>query len=103
MTKKSRNSRMCTCYNCEYRHRDCNYSSCDDSNITCKHWKLGKCYICKYYKENMTEEDTDKWFQRGCEVWFPSGGCCLNFKRDWKKIFNKKIFSNMLNKREGHK
>lgn len=75
------------CHDCEYRHSSCSYLSPYKTNELCKHWKLGKCYVCKYYKDSslMTEEETDEWYKRGCEGWFPTAMYCKKFKRDWEK------------------
>lgn len=73
-----------TCHDCEYRHGCCYPAPYERKK--CKYWKLGKCYVCKYYKLSslMTEEETDAWYKRGCEGWFPTGMYCKNFKRSWK-------------------
>ena len=65
------------CVSCLYRH-GCNHEL-PESDKDCKHWKLGKCYTCKY----MGVSD-DEWFKRGCEIYCNSG--CNKYKRDWKKI-----------------
>jgi hypothetical protein len=74
------------CQSCYYRHgcphefekmfpRDENGEYIWDN---CKHWRLGKCYLCKYF------QDTDEeWYKRGCETWC-LGGCREHFKRNWK-------------------
>ena len=66
------------CGSCYFRH-----SCLRDLPIRyeqCKHWKLGKCYTCKY-KDAPDEE----WFKRGCES--ECFGGCKKYKRDWKKTW----------------
>lgn len=79
------------CHDCEYRHCSCDHPRPWETNELCKHWRLGKCYMCKHYKEDMTEEETDEWFKRGCEGWFPTAKYCSKFKRDWKKTIKEMI------------
>ena len=80
------------CSDCEYRHCNCGFPKPWKTNKLCKHWKLGGCYVCKYYKDGeLTEEETDEWFRRGCEAWFPTKKYCSKFKRDWKKTIKKFI------------
>lgn len=66
------------CHSCEFRHSCCPHWSLENDN--CKHWKLGKCYTCKF-----VDDDDDAWFKRGCEAECFSG--CRKYKRDWKKTF----------------
>lgn len=67
------------CQSCRYRH------GCDlpfpPQEVDCKHWKLGKCYTCKY-----VDAPDDEWFPRGCETWCFGG--CKKYKRDWRKTFD---------------
>lgn len=79
------------CHDCEYRKSGCNHPRPWKTNKLCKHWRLGKCYMCKFYKENMTEDENDEWFKRGCEGWFPTSMYCSKFKRDWKKTIKEMI------------
>ena len=44
----------------------------------CKHWRLGDCYLCRYYHAATEQE----WYKRGCETWCNGG--CKEFKRDWR-------------------
>ena len=66
------------CHSCDFRHSCCPHCLPEDDN--CKHWKLGKCYTCKF-----VDDDEDAWFARGCEAECFSG--CKKYKRDWKKNF----------------
>ena len=74
------------CHSCEYRH-----GGCPRDHIVpyCSSFKLGGCYSCKYrYGKNgteFTEEETNRWFKRGCETWFPSGCWCKKRKRLGRK------------------
>ena len=79
MNKQIPKEKLKTCTYCYYRHRcfqPCNFKA--DGQPYCKHWKLGKCLLCKYL--NADEWD---WFERNCECWC-FGGCRKHFKRDWK-------------------
>ena len=67
------------CHSCFYRHRLCRHPLPEDYK-KCKHWRLGKCFTCKY-----GDADDDEWFKRGCEAHCFGG--CRNYKRDWKKTF----------------
>ena len=69
------------CRDCLFRH-SC-FRELPPLDEVCKHWKLGKCYTCKY-KDAPVEE----WFKRGCESECFSG--CEKYKRDWKKTW--KVF-----------
>lgn len=69
------------CHSCKFRHSCCPHKV--PLNGKCKHWKLGKCYTCKFVE--ATEEE---WFQRGCETECFSG--CKKYRRDWKKTFKLK-------------
>lgn len=64
------------CRSCLFRH--CCHRDLPPSDKDCKHWKLGKCYTCKYIESNEAE-----WFTRGCETWCFGG--CEKYKRDWQK------------------
>ena len=79
------------CVSCLYRHGLCShfddYLKLND-NENCKHWKLGKCYTCKY--KDVPDKE---WFKRGCESECFSG--CKKYKRDWKKTW--KCFKYKLN------
>ena len=66
------------CHSCLYRHGGCDRKLPDSNG--CKHWKLGKCYTCKFINV-----DDDEWFKRGCETWCFGG--CKKYKRNWKKTF----------------
>ena len=69
------------CISCLYRHELCcpYFPTINE----CKHWKLGKCYTCKYYDDII--ENPDAWYGRGCETWCNSG--CTKYKRNWKETF----------------
>lgn len=64
----------------EYKCRWCRYRHCChhyEPVPYCKDFVLGGCYSCKYYygrDEEFTEQETDQWFARGCEIWC-CGGC----------------------------
>lgn len=60
------------------RHSCCPYPH--PTGGECKHWRMGKCYTCKF----ITASDDD-WFKRGCESECFSG--CEKYKRDWKRTF----------------
>ena len=64
------------CHSCLYRHKMCRHRPL--KNDSCKHWKLGKCYTCKFLDANENE-----WYERGCEA--ECFGGCKKYKRDWKK------------------
>lgn len=64
------------CHDYEYKHSSCSYLSQYETNELCKHYKDSRL---------MTEEETDEWYKRGCEGWFPTAMYCKKFKRDWKK------------------
>lgn len=64
-----------SCHSCYYRHR-----YCPPKDDICKHWKLGKCYTCKFVDDNE-----DAWYERGCES--ECFGGCKKYKRNWKKTF----------------
>lgn len=73
------------CRTCKFRHRWCKafrhrHYKYPREDIFCKHWKLGKCYICKFV--DMPDEE---FLKRGCEAEYPGG--CRKFERDWKKTF----------------
>ena len=66
-----------SCHSCLYRHR-CNRPIYLGN--TCKYWKLGKCYTCKF-----VNDDDNLWFQRGCETHCFGG--CKQYKRNWNETF----------------
>lgn len=82
--------RQGVCHDCKYRHSYCKYPSPYKTGNPCKHWRLGRCFVCVNYKEDLTEEEIDEWF-KNCECWFPSGRHCSRFKRDWKKTIQEII------------
>lgn len=61
------------CHSCLFRHccRWNFYKMFPNPDVWdyCRHWKLGKCYTCKFADDNDEE-----WFKRGCECWC-FGGC----------------------------
>ena len=59
------------CHWCKDRHWCCDYEC--DYKTPCKHWKMGKCLKCLYNKngEGLNEEETARWYKRGCETFFP--------------------------------
>lgn len=74
------------CHSCLYRH-GCphDFDEMFTNKITgehvwdnCKHWKLGKCYKCKY----VDESNEANWYKRGCEAECFSG--CKKFRRSFK-------------------
>lgn len=67
------------CHSCYFRHSCCPHCP-PPLDCECDHWKLGKCYTCKF-----VDDDDDAWFARGCETWCFAG--CRKYKRDWKKTF----------------
>lgn len=76
MESKADNILKGSCHSCDFRHSCCPHWTPDDK--PCKHWKLGKCYTCKFL------DDTDEaWFKRGCESECFSG--CNKYKRDFRK------------------
>lgn len=73
------------CHWCEYRH-----GGCPNGGITpyCKEFKIGGCYSCKYYHGQygkLNDKETDQWFRRGCEIYFPSALSCDKRKRMSRK------------------
>lgn len=64
------------CSSCDFRHSCFIYNPSLDG--CCKHWKLGKCYTCKF-----VDDDDNVWFARGCETEYPGG--CKKYKRNWKR------------------
>lgn len=69
------------CHWCQYRHGGCLHK---DIVEDCKDFKIGGCYSCKYfYGKNgkLNEQETDQWYKRGCETWFPSSLYCNKRKR----------------------
>ena len=72
------------CHWCQYRHGGCLHDHDDKMNGNCKEFKIGGCYSCKYhYGKNgkLNEQEIDRWFARGCEIWFPSSLWCEKRKR----------------------
>ena len=67
-----------SCHSCLGRHSCCPYPH--PMGGECKHWRMGKCYTCKF----ITASDDD-WFKRGCEAECFSG--CEKYERDWKRTF----------------
>ena len=73
------------CHWCQYRHGGCPHWN---AVFYCKEFKLGGCYSCKYYHGKygkLTEEETDQWFARGCEVFCPSSLYCNKRKHISRK------------------
>lgn len=74
------------CHWCQYRHGGCSYSQPEPY---CKEFKLGGCLSCKYHfpknGKEFTEEETDQWFKRGCETFYPSSLYCKKRKRLGRK------------------
>ena len=73
------------CHRCQYRHGGCSHS---DTGRNCKEFRIGGCYSCKYYhgkNGKLSEQETDQWFRRGCEIYFPSSLCCTKRKRMSRK------------------
>ena len=66
------------CLTCKFRHSLCRHSYPEGGR--CIHWRLGKCYVCKFVDSRDGE-----FSKRGCEARYPSG--CRKFERDWKKTF----------------
>lgn len=66
-----------TCHFCYYRHR-CPYPHKWEG---CKHWRLGKCLLCK-----GIDSSDQEWREHGCESEC-FGGCRKHFKRNWKATF----------------
>lgn len=62
------------CHSCLLRHDCCfNFNEIfpnTDEWDNCKHWKLGKCYTCKF----VDEPDDKVWYKRECET-YCFGGC----------------------------
>lgn len=66
------------CHSCLYRHGCCwNFDEMFTDKVSgqhiwdnCKHWKLGKCYKCKY----VDESNDNEWYKRECEA-YCFGGC----------------------------
>ena len=75
---------MIKCIQCQYRHGGCSHDWNNEVQDNCKEFKIGGCYSCKYYYGKygeFTEQETDQWFKRGCEIWYPSSLWCGNRKR----------------------
>lgn len=69
------------CHWCQYRYGGCPH---DKPKPYCKEFKIGGCYSCKYYyvkNGELTEEEVDKWYKRGCETFCPSSLYCTKRKR----------------------
>ena len=65
---------MIKCIQCQYRHGGCSHDWNNEVQDNCKEFKIGGCYSCKYYYGKygeFTEQETDQWFKRGCEIWCP--------------------------------
>ena len=58
-----------SCHYCKERHWCCSYEYSEN----CNHWKMGRCLKCIYQKngEDHDEAETDAWYKRGCETFFP--------------------------------
>jgi hypothetical protein len=41
------------------------FPNAPDEWDNCRHWKLGKCYTCKFVDD--ADNNDDAWFARGCE------------------------------------
>lgn len=78
------------CHSCDFRHSCCTYPVSEDNN--CEHWKLGRCYTCKFVDNNE-----DAWFLGRCEALCFSG--CEKYKRDWKKTFKLRKFFKSVDKK----
>lgn len=73
------------CFRCQYRHGGCPHSEIVEE---CKEFRTGGCYSCKYYfgkRGDLDNIETDQWFRRGCETWFPSSLGCKKRKRISRK------------------
>ena len=85
------------CHWCKQRNWYCKYKY---QIKNCPHWKIGKCLKCVYYKngEQLSEKETDRWFSRGCETFFPDAkSFChnyipFNFITKW--LYDKGFFKN---------
>ena len=72
------------CHWCQYRHGGCPHNHDDKMGGNCKDFKIGGCYSCKYYygkNGKLNEQETDQWFARECETWYPSSLWCGKRKR----------------------
>lgn len=75
------------CHSCLYRHGcSWDFDGIFTDKVTgehvwdnCKHWKLGKCYKCKY----VDEPDDQEWYKRECEAYCFGG--CSKFRRTFKQ------------------
>ena len=67
-----------TCHSCRYRHSCCPYHP--SMGGECKHWRMGKCYTCKFINA-----PDDEWLKHGCEA--ECFGGCRKYKRNWKRTF----------------
>ena len=67
------------CHSCRFRHSMCQH--CAPKGCKCRHWKLGKCYTCKWI-----DIENCNFLSSWCETWC-FGGCKKYYKRDWKKTF----------------
>lgn len=73
------------CHWCQYRYGGCNHKH---PIPYCKDFIIGGCYSCKYrYGKNgeLSELETDQWFKRGCETFYPSSLYCNKRKRLGRK------------------
>ena len=73
------------CHWCQYRKGGCPHR---EIVPYCKEFKIGGCYSCKYYHGKygeLTYEETDQWYKRGCEIWYPSSLYCSKRKRMSRK------------------
>lgn len=74
------------CHWCQYRYGDCIHRH---PVPYCKDFKFGGCLSCKYtYGKNgryVTDEETDQWYKRGCETFYPSSLRCNKRKRLGRK------------------
>lgn len=69
------------CHWCQYRHGGCPHNEVIEN---CQDFKIGGCYSCKYYYGKygkLNDKETEQWFKRGCEAWFPSSLYCSKRKR----------------------
>ena len=73
------------CHWCQFRHGGCPHW---DIIPYCREFRIGGCYSCKYHQGKngkFSDEETDQWFRRGCEIWFPSSLWCEKRKRIGRK------------------
>ena len=83
------------CHWCQYRYSDCKYGFGNKPNY-CKDFVPGGCLTCKYHcgknSTILTDEETDQWYRRGCNTFYPSSLRCKGRKRLSRK--RKKILKN---------